>query len=200
MSRRTFEQLRLPLALVLVLVAALVLFPRDGADPAADSTPDQTASVVAGEPAGEVLPTEPTLGSSPPADTSTPSPSPDAEETAEPDPTDAPADDGFTAEILICRSNSGPTCNGEMRDVPPSVNRFTALVLFTDINAGDELRAVLEGSGGTRDGGSYTFESGGDGHYFTTFSTQDLEPGDYTITALRNGDEVATTSFRRLGN
>lgn len=199
MSRRTFEQLRLPLALVLVLVAALVLFPRgNDADPAADSVSDPTPSVIAGAPAGEVLPQESTLASSPsplPAETSAPSPD---EASATPEPTTAPADDGFTAEVLICRSNSGATCNGEMRDVPPSVDRITALVLFTDINAGDELRAVADGPGGTRDGGSYTFQSGGDGHYFTTFAR--LEPGDYTVTVFRNGDEVAATSFRRLGN
>ncbi len=198
MSRRTFEQLRLPLALVLVLVAAIVLFPRgNDADPAGSAL-DPTPSVIAGEPVGEALPQESTLAASPsplPAETSAPSPD---EASATPEPTAAPADDGFTAEVLICRSNSGATCNGEMRDVPPSLDRITALVRFTDVNAGDELRAVLDGPGGTRDGGSYRFQTGGDGHYFTTF--RQLEPGDYTITAFRNGDEVAATSFRRLGN
>ena len=68
---------------------------------------------------------------------------------------------------------------------------------FTDANAGDAISVNLTGPSGTIAGGPYTLQGGGDGFYYSIFSVGGLPNGEYTLTATRNGTEVATTSFRR---
>lgn len=197
MSRSTFEQLRGLIALALILVAGFVLWPRgDGETSSLETTP--SPSVIVGQPGGEVTP--PTTEPSPP----TPVPTLNSPPSTAPTPTPAsesppPAQDRFTAQVLVCRSISGSSCNDELRNVPPNVNSITALVRFADANGGDAINAILRGPGGTFDGGAYSLQGGGDGYYYATFGVQNLEPGEYTVTATRNGDEVAATDFQKRG-
>jgi hypothetical protein len=194
MSGLTFEQLRFPVAIVLVLAAAVIFWPRGGdGQPAADIE-RPSPSVVVGEPGGEVLQT------SAPAVTPVPTPTPAATPTPTPAATPATADQpGFSAEVLACQSISGDACNGQLGTLPPGAGSFTALVRFTDASAGDTFNAVLSGPPGTIPGGPYTLQGGGDGYYYSTFTAGNLPPGDYTLTAVRNGEDVATTTFTRGG-
>ena len=192
MSGLTFEQLRIPVAIVLVLAAAIVFWPRgsDG-EPAADIA-SASPSVVVGQPGGEVL------QSSAPAATPVPTATPVATPTVAPTATPATADQpGFSAEVLACESISGDACNGQLGTLPAGAGSFTALVRFTDASAGDTFNAVLSGPSGTIPGGPYTLGGGGDGYYYSSFTAGNLPPGDYTLTAVRNGEEVATTTFTR---
>ena len=201
MRRSTFEQLRIPAAIVLIAIAAFVLWPRDrGADPLAAPTATPGMSVIVGEPGGVVFPASaepsatpiPTL-SAPPTPQPTPTPAPTAA------PTAAPVADGFTAEVLVCRSISGSTCNDPLTTVPPSLASFTVLVRFTDAIGGDVIEVILRGPHGTTSSGGYTLQGGGDGYYYATFQAGNLPGGDYTVTATRNGGEVASTAFRKAG-
>jgi hypothetical protein len=194
MSGLTFEQLRFPVAIVLVLAAAVIFWPRGGdGQPAADIE-RPSPSVVVGEPGGEVLQT------SAPAVTPVPTPTPAATPTPTPAATPATAEQpGFSAEVLACQSISGDACNGQLGTLPPGAGSFTALVRFTDASAGDTFNAVLSGPPGTIPGGPYTLQGGGDGYYYSTFTAGNLPPGDYTLTAVRNGEDVATTTFTRGG-
>lgn len=193
MSRSTFEIIRVPAAVVLLALAAFVLWPRDGdAAPAADTSP--TPSVVVGQPGGEVIPTTPAPS---PSESSSPiptvTPAPTATPAPTPEPTQAPVADGFGAEVLVCRSISGSTCNDRLERIPPNLATFTALVRFTDAQAGDVINAVLSGPAGTIPGGAYTLQGGGNGYYYSTFQARGLPAGEYTMTATRNGEAVATT-------
>jgi hypothetical protein len=194
MSGLTFEQLRFPVAIVLVLAAAVIFWPPGGdGQPAADIE-RPSPSVVVGEPGGEVLQT------SAPAVTPVPTPTPAATPTPTPAATPATAEQpGFSAEVLACQSISGDACNGQLGTLPPGAGSFTALVRFTDASAGDTFNAVLSGPPGTIPGGPYTLQGGGDGYYYSTFTAGNLPAGDYTLTAVRNGEEVATTTFTRGG-
>lgn len=201
MSRRTFEQVRIPAALLLLLIAGFILFPRDASAPAADVTP----SIIVGQPVGEIVSPTPEVIPSPLATptaipTPTVAPTATAEPTEEPtsEPTPPPVADA-SAEVLACRSISGATCNGQLGNLPPSADTFTALVRFTDGNAGDSFNAILSGPSGTIPGGATTLQGSGDGHYWTIFQAGGLPPGTYTLTATRNGDEVAVTTFRKVG-
>ncbi|MEO5985809.1 MAG: hypothetical protein ABIW50_05555 [Candidatus Limnocylindria bacterium] len=193
MSRSTFESLRAPVAVVLVVIAAVVLWPR-GSDPsAAAAGVSPTPSVVVGEPGGEVIAATPTPLPPIPAPTLTPAPTP----TATPVPTPAPVADGFSAEVLACRSISGSECNDRLDRMPPNAATFTALVRFTDARAGDVINVVLAGPNGSTPGGAFTLQGGGDGYYYSTFQARGLPAGDYILTATRNGAQVATTSLTR---
>jgi hypothetical protein len=192
MSGLTFEQLRIPIAVVLVLAAAIIFWPRGtGGEPAADIE-SPSPSIVVGQPGGVVL------QSSAPAATPIPTVAPTPTLAATPTP--ATADQpGFSAVVLACESISGDACNGQLGTLPPGAGSFTALVRFTDASAGDTFNAVLSGPPGTIPGGPYTLGGGGDGYYYSTFTAGNLPPGDYTLTAVRNGEEVATTTFTRGG-
>ena len=194
MSGLTFEQLRFPVAIVLVLAAAVIFWPRGGdGQPAADIERPSPSGVV-GEPGGEVLQT------SAPAVTPVPTPTPAATPTPTPAATPATAEQpGFSAEVLACQSISGDACDGQLGTLPPGAGSFTALVRFTDASAGDTFNAVLSGPPGTIPGGPYTLQGGGDGYYYSTFTAGNLPAGDYTLTAVRNGEDVATTTFTRGG-
>ena len=105
MSGLTFEQLRIPIAVVLVLAAAIIFWPRGtGGEPAADIE-SPSPSIVVGQPGGVVL------QSSAPAATPIPTVAPTPTLAATPTP--AAADQpGFSAEVLACESISGDACNG----------------------------------------------------------------------------------------
>lgn len=192
LSGLTFERLRIPAALLLLAVVVFVLFPRGGDVGAPSPTP--SPSIVAGEPGGAVIET-PTVRPSP---TPIPTVAP-VSPTSRPTPTPVPGDDDFSAEVLACRSISGSNCNDRLGTLPASAGSMTALVLFTAASAGDTMNAILSGPSGPIDGFPYTLEGGGDGYYYTTFTMRGLPAGDYTITATRNGQPVATTSFRKVG-
>jgi hypothetical protein len=195
MSEPRFEQLRIPAALILIIAAAFIFLPRGPGEPeAAAATPQ--ASIVVGPPGGEVSSSAGSSISTGPTPVPTASPA----ATATPEPTAQPvARDGFDAEVLACRSISGSACRGELGTLPADAGSFTALVRFTGANAGDAISVNLSGPGGEISGGPYTLQGGGDGYYYSTFTVGGLPSGDYTLTATRNGTEVAGTTFRRGG-
>ncbi len=197
MSRATFEQLRGPAALILIVVAAVVLWPRGGAE-SASANPTPTPTVIVGIPGGEVFPS--------PTPTPRPTPIPTATPAATPAPTAAPTEppttppaDGFTAQVLVCRSISGSTCNDQVTTLPPSAGALTTLVLFTDAIAGDTLNTILSGPAGPQAGSPYALQGSGDGYFWSQFQAAGLPSGDYVVTATRNGVQVAVTGFRKVG-
>jgi hypothetical protein len=198
MSRTTLELIRWPVAIGLLVIAAFILFPRGDDDASADATP--TPSVILGEVGGGILTPSPEP-SAPPEATPIPTLSPAAtpRPTPEPTATPVPQEDGFTAEVLACRSISGSECNGQLGTLPADAGAFTALVRFTDANAGDQMNAVLDGPSGTIDGFPYSLQGGGDGYYYTQFQAGGLPAGEYTLTATRNGEPVAVTTFTKAG-
>jgi len=198
MSRSTLELIRWPLAIGLLLIAAFILVPRGGDDASADASP--TPSVILGEVGGGLLTPSPAAT---PSAVATPIPTLSPVATPQPTPgataTPVPQADGFTAEVLACRSISGSECDGQLGTLPAEAGAFTALVRFTDANAGDQMNAVLDGPSGTIAGFPYSLQGGGDGYYYSQFQAGDLPAGDYTLTATRNGEPVAVTTFTRGG-
>lgn len=195
MSPGSLERVRLPAALVLILIAGFVLWPRGASVPAAAGA-SPSAPVIVGEPEGEVAPA--------PSATPTPTLIPTATAAGTPVATPAPTPppppaDAFSAEVLACRSISGSSCNGQVDTLPPGTAAFTALVRFTGAHAGDQLNAIVSGPGGTIAGSPYALQGGGTGHFWAEFRVGGLPSGDYVLTATRNGVEVAATSFRKAG-
>jgi hypothetical protein len=193
-SRSQLEALRLPVALVLLVVTGFVLLPRFGAE-SAETVPTAPASpsIVVGDLSGAVVPDQ----------TSTPTPIPTASptRTASPTPTAAPTPTPRPAtaagvELLACRRISGARCDREIDDLDRN-GRFTALVRFDDARAGDTVEVVLEGPSGSVTGGPYTLDGGGEGYYYATFSAGDLPSGAYTLVALWNGVEADTLNLER---
>ncbi|MDQ3691469.1 MAG: hypothetical protein M3406_15850 [Chloroflexota bacterium] len=215
MSRSTFDLLRLPAALILLAIVAFFLWPRGDSDQTSDlPNPTPRPSVIVGIPGGEVFSPSaapsaattpiPTLSPPPtpeptPEPTQEPTPEPTPEPTVTPLPTQAPAADGFAADVLVCGSISGSTCNEQLTIVRDGLASFTALIRFTNANAGDTISVVLNGPSGTIAGGPYTLQGSGDGYYFSTVQAGGLAAGRYTVTATRNGGAVATTSFTKGG-
>jgi hypothetical protein len=181
---------RWPAAAVLLLIALVVFWPRGGADEASTvETPRPSIGV--GQVGGDVATPSQSIAVTP-IPTLTPN--------ASPSPTAMPqAQDGFDAEVLACRSISGDDCNDQLGTLSGNASSFTALVRFTDANAGDQLNTVLSGPSGTIAGFPYSLQGGGDGYYYSEFQTGSLPAGDYTLTATRNGEPVATTAFRVEG-
>lgn len=207
MPRTTLEQLRLPIALVLLVIAGFLFFPRGGAPSPASGDATPSASVIVGELEGEVLPTD-EVSDAPAASeaaTTEPTPDPTPEPTPQPTPeptpapTPAPATGGGGFQVAACRSISGSTCNGPLGTLPAGANQFTALVTFRAANAGDTLNVILTGPAGTIPGGAYTLQGSGRGYYYSTFQAGNLPGGTYTLTATRNGAEVAVTTFSKAG-
>jgi hypothetical protein len=188
MSEPMFEQLRIPAALILIIIVAFIFLPRSGDDgqTAITATPAAPAIPTAGQPGGAVTATPPT-----PQPTLTPAPTP------APTPTATPVADNFQAEVLACRAIAGSSCIGRLGVLPARAGTFTALVRFSDARVGDAISVALAGPGGTIDGGPYTLQGGGDGYYYSTFTIGGLPNGEYTLVATRNGSEVAQTSFQR---
>ena len=187
------ERFRLPVGLLLILIAAFVFWPRGAAGPAvAEQTP--APSVIVGEPGGEVV-----IESATPAPTLIPTatPAPVPTPTIAPPP---PPADTFTAEVLACRAISGSRCNGRIEQLPPDAGSFTALVRFTDAVAGDAMNAIISGPGGTLAGTPYPLQGSGDGYFWAEFVVASLPAGDYVLTATRNGVEVAATGIQVAGS
>ena len=195
MSASSLAQFRWLIAAVLIVIAAFALWPR-GTEPL-DAEASPSASVIVGELGGELLSSGPSPAATADA-TAIPTVTPAATPTPEPAATPATAD-GFGAEVLACTSISGDSCNGELGTLPANAGTFTALVRFTDANAGDQMNATLEGPSGTVGGFPYTLQGGGDGYYYSQFQAGPLAAGEYTLTATRNGEVVATTSFTKAG-
>jgi hypothetical protein len=187
------------MALLLVLAAAAGCSPTpDAASPDGGATP----SVGVGEIGGEVTSSGPLTGPGPgesPGTESTPAPTVAPTPAPTPPPTPAPQQDGFTAVVRACDSIAGDRCRNEYGTMPAGVSGFTALVTFTDANAGDTINVVLSGPAGTFPGGAYTLQGGGDGYYYSNFTVPNLSAGTYTLTASRNGSDVATTTFTKAG-
>jgi len=193
MPPNSIEQYRWPLALALLLIAAFFLWTRASGEVDAPATPPSPSpSIVVGELGGEVLATSTPA----PSEAATPTPI----LTPAPSPSPTPEADGFDAEVLACGSISGSQCNDQLDTLRPNTSTFTALVRFTDARAGDVMNAVLSGPGRTVEGGAYALEGGGDGYYYAQFQAGGLPAGDYTLTATRNGEEVATTTLRKVGS
>ncbi len=184
----TFEQLRVPLAGILLLVALFILWPRGGGEALQANEPSASASVVVGEAGGEVVAIA--TPTPPPA-----TPSPTAVATPTPDPTPEPPDT-FSAEVFACRDLNGSRCRGEFEKFPRRGDSFTALVRFEDARAGDTINVTLTGPGVEIIGGPFTLEGGGDGHYYSEIRYGDLDDGEYVLAALRNGEEVARITLR----
>jgi hypothetical protein len=194
MDPASLARFRWPAAAALLAIAVVLLWPRGVDQLGADASPP--ASVVVGELEGDVM----SPSASPAASVATtpiPTITPNATPTAEPTATPGTAE-GF--EVLACRSISNSSCNDQLGTLPPSAGSFTALVRFTDANAGDRISTILDGPSGTVDGFAATLGGGGAGYYYSEFQAGNLPAGDYTLTATRNGDVVATTSFRKVGS
>jgi len=191
MAGLTFEQIRIPAAVALLALAAFIFWPRG--DGSGVPSPTPRASIVIGEPGGAIIAT--------PTPTIAPTPIPTLAQVPTPTtaPTPPPTAAGFGAEVLACRSISGDRCNDQLVTLPASAGSFTALVRFDAASVGDTMNAVLAGPGGTIDGFPYTLTGSGDGYYYTTFTVGSLPGGEYTLTATRNGEPVATTAFKIAG-
>ena len=212
MSRSTFDLIRIPLAVLLIAVVVFVLWPRGGDAELSTASPSPSASVIVGEVGGAIILSSPSVApsvaSAPPA-TAAPTPVPTAAPTPVPsEPPPPPPDvpppppaqaDGFTAVIRACRTISGQTCNEQLGTLASDAPTFTALVTFTNANAGDLLNAILSGPSGTIAGAGYPLQGSGDGYYYSQFQAGGLAPGSYTLTATRNGTAVAVTSFQIAG-
>jgi len=179
------------------LVNLLTRTPRADADAAA-------SQVVIGQAEGVALPATPGAAPATPAPpsatepggstgtsltaTSEPTPSP----TPPPTPSnieEASTDDGFSADVVVCSSVSGSTCHGQTSTISSGTATIWLMVAFRDAGDGDRIGMGLSGPGGSRDGGSYAV-NGGDGRAWAQVSGR-LEPGQYTVTATRNGEVVA---------
>lgn len=194
MSSETFDRLRVPLALgvALLLLAGYLFLQRADADSlAADPTP----SIVVGIPGGGVVTPSP-------APTIPPTASPTAEPTLAPtaSPTAAPTpvpEEPFIADVMACRSITGAVCNDQISRLRDRDETFVALVIFDNVRAGDVMNAILDGPSGPLEGGSYALPGSGRGYYYSTFVVAGLPEGQYTLTALRNGQPVASTELRK---
>ncbi len=194
MTQPTFEQLRIPAALVLILVAVFVFLPRGDKDPTTTAGNGADSTATAGQPGGAVLATPAPTPMATATDTLALGP------TATPDPTPEPTQavaDTFQAEVLACRLIAGSNCIGRLGTLSSRAGNLTALVRFSDANAGDAIAVSMSGPGGTIAGGPFTLQGGGDGYYYSTFPAGGLPNGEYTLVATRNGTEVAQTTFRR---
>ena len=193
MPRTQLERARVPAALILIFVAAFVMWPRGDATPVSGSaTPSE--EVVVGQPGGEAVPVAPTQApTAVPTLTPAPTPAPTAE------PTPPPVVDAFTAEIVLCRSIRGGACRDPIGQLSPDARSFTALIRFTDAVAGDQMNAVLTGPAGTIAGTPYALQGSGDGYFWAEFIAGGLPAGDYVVTAVRNETEVASTAFSKVG-
>ncbi|HEX7171945.1 MAG TPA: hypothetical protein VF365_04980 [Candidatus Limnocylindria bacterium] len=193
MDPTALARYRWPMAAALLVLAVVLLWPRSTGE--AVLTPSPRPSILVGDVGGDVVSPSPSVAATP-----IPTVSPNATPTpTQPTATSVTANDGFEAEVLACRSISGSRCNEPLGTLRPNAGSFTALVRFTEANAGDVINALLDGPSGRIDGFPYALQGGGDGYYYSEFQAGGLPAGDYTLTATRNGEVVATTSFRKAG-
>jgi hypothetical protein len=198
MSRDTFDRLRVPIALgvVLMLLAGYLFLRRAEAD---STALDPGPSIVVGEPGGGVVTPSPspTLAPTPrPAASSTPSATP----AATPTPTAIPPEEEFVAEVMACRTIDGPECIDEINRLRERDETFVALVLFDNLREGDVINAILDGPSGPIEGGPYAPAGSGRGWYYSTIPVAGIPDGRYTLTALRNGEPVARIELRKDGD
>jgi hypothetical protein len=193
MDPASLTRYRWPLAAVLLAVALFVFWPRDIDEARQVATP--APSIGIGAVGGDVATPSPSTVTTP-IPTLTPNATPSPAPTATPHPLAG----NFGAEVMACRSISRDACNDQLGTLPADAGSFTALVRFTDATAGDQINAILTGPAGTVAGFPYTLQGGGDGYYYSQFQAGGLPAGDYTLTATRNGQEVAATSFRKDGS
>lgn len=196
MDPSALSRYRWPLAAALIVVAVVLLWPRSPGD--AVMSPSPRPSIVVGDVGGDVVSPSPSIAATP-IPTVIVAATPTATPTAAPTATPVPVNDGFAAEVFACRSISGDRCNDQLGTLRPNAGSFTALVRFTQANAGDVINALLDGPSGRIGGFPYSLQGGGDGYYYSQFQAGGLPAGDYTLTATRNGEVVATTSFRKVG-
>ena len=197
MSSETFERLRVPIALgvALLLLAGYMILRRVEPDSGSASP---TATIVLGVPGGGVVPASPTATATP---SLAPSPTPAVTASPAPTPTLAPTPppEAFVADVLACRSRSGSACVDEIERLRPQDETFVALVIFDNLISGDVINVILDGPSGPVEGGAFAPPGSGAGYYYSTFAISGLPEGRYTLTALRNGEEVARTELRRNG-
>lgn len=185
-TRSQLEALRLPAALILLVIAAIVLVPRFGSGNEA-AAPSPSSSITVGELSGVAV----DAASPTPIPTPSPSPTTTPAPTATPRPATAAG-----AELFACGRISGSRCRGELDDLDRD-GRFTVLVRFDDARIGDTVEVVLRGASDTVSGGPYTLEGGGEGYYYASFSAGGLPEGEYTLVALWNGVEVDALTLER---
>ncbi|MEP7082137.1 MAG: hypothetical protein ABI841_04070 [Chloroflexota bacterium] len=195
MSSVTFDRLRLPIALGLglMLLAGYLFLQRAEADSTALGP---SPTIVVGEPGGGVVTPPPTATPSPspsPVAASTPVPTP--QET--PTPTPIPPEEEFTAQVRACERISGAECLDEIRRLRDGDETFVALVTFDNLRSGDVMNAILDGPSGPIEGGAFAPEGSGRGWYYSSFAVGGLPAGQYTLTALRNGEPVARIELRK---
>jgi len=200
MSSDTFDRLRLPIALgvALMLLAGYLFLQRAEADPTALGP---SASIIVGEPGGGVV-------TPPPTPTPTPSPSPvavaslapTATPAVTPSPTPIPPEEEFTAQVRACERISGAECIDEIRRLRDRDETFVALVVFDNARSGDVMNAILDGPTGPIEGGEYALPGGGRGYYYSTIPVSGIPDGQYTLTAIRNGEPVARIELRKEGD
>jgi hypothetical protein len=152
----------------------VALPPTPGATPATPAPPSAT------EPGGSTGTSLTATSEATPSPTPSPTPS---------DVGEASTDDGFSADVVVCSSVSGSTCHGQTSTISSGTATIWLMVAFRDAGDGDRIGMGLSGPGGSRDGGSYAVK-GGDGRAWAQVSGR-LEPGQYTVTATRNGEVVA---------
>jgi hypothetical protein len=187
-----------------LIVGSLVNLLTRGPRAEVDPSPSQ---VVIGQAQGVALPvtpgavpatpappsaTEPTASTGTSLTTSS-EPTPSATPSPTPSDVEASKDDGFSADVVVCSSVSGSTCHGQTTTISSGAATLWLMVVFRDAARGDHIGMGLSGPGGSRDGGSYAV-NGGDGRAWAEVSGH-LEPGQYTVTATRNGDAVAQSSL-----
>lgn len=192
--RVALEQFRLPLALALGLLALLgfALLPRGGSQVSQPTLSPSQRGVVMGEPGGGVI-----SASAVPSPVATPLPTLSSAAGATPPASSQPSpNEDFRAQVQVCRSVSNFRCNDEFENLPRNASTFVALVEFVAARPGDVLVVSVTGPAGTVASDPYTLEGGGEGAYYSTFSTSGMPAGSYTVSATNNGAEVATTSFR----
>lgn len=195
MSSDTLDRLRLPIALgvALMLLAGYLFLQRAEADSTAEAP---SASIIVGEPGGGVVTPVPTPTSSPtpsPVPAATPTPTP----AETPAPTPIPPEEEFTAQVMACESISGAECNDEIRRLRDRDETFVALVLFDNARSGDVMNVILDGPTGPIEGGEYALPGSGRGYYYSTLPVSGIPDGQYTLTALRNGEPVARIELRK---
>jgi hypothetical protein len=186
-----------PLAVLIPAFAGLVVLglligviTGDAAEPSGSKTDAHVSAsptvVVAGAPNGKSWP----LVLTAPSATATPSMAASASPTPTAEPTKQPKhEDGFSADVMICKSVRGSHCQGSTDTIDGHVGTIWIMVAFENSKGGDRIGMELSGPGGTRDGGAYRV-NGGDGRAWSRVAGK-LEPGDYTLVATRNGEVVA---------
>lgn len=128
------------------------------------------------------------------APTTQPTPDPTPEPTAPPTPAPQVFADGFSAQILACRSISGPRCQGQLDVVEGG--QFVVLIQLEATKAGDVMTSHLVGPSGSTELQRFVVQRGGGGYMYTTQSAASFAAGEYRLVAQRNGTTVSERPLR----